>query len=61
METKKNNLIVRLDPELHTKLKMQVVKEHTSLQAYVVGLILADQAKRESGDVKHEVADDKRR
>ena len=47
MENRKINLIVRLDAELHTKMKLQVVKEHSSLQAYVVGLILADQAKRE--------------
>ena len=52
MKNKKINLIVRLDPELHTKLKLQVVKERTSLQAYVVELILTDQAKREKGEVQ---------
>ena len=42
----KTNLILRLEKELHTALKLQVVREHTTLQAYVIGLILADQARR---------------
>jgi hypothetical protein len=42
----KTNLILRLEKELHTALKLQVVREHTTLQAYVIGLILADQAQR---------------
>ena len=55
MDKKRINLILRLDEELHMKLKLQVVSEHTTLQAYVVGLILEDQAKREQEDVAKQI------
>lgn len=47
----KTNLILRLEKDLHTALKLQVVREHTTLQSYVLGLIKDDQERRAKKEV----------
>ena len=46
-ETDKKNLIVRLDPDMHHKLKVYVTAHQTTLQDYVFRLIQEDQERQE--------------
>lgn len=38
----RKGITIRVEPDLHAKIKIHVFKEHTNLQDYVLGLIKKD-------------------
>lgn len=41
-DNSKKNIVLRVDPEFHQKVKIHVTLEGTTLQDYIVGLIEKD-------------------
>lgn len=52
MKDNKKNLMLRVNPELHQKIKLHVVMNNTTIQDYLLGLIEKDMAKNEENKNK---------
>ena len=42
MADDRKNIVLRVEPEFHLKVKLYVTKNNTTLQDYIVGLIKKD-------------------
>ncbi len=45
MDNAKKNIVLRVDPDFHQKVKLYVTMNNTTLQDYIVGLIKNDMGK----------------
>ena len=52
MKDNKKNLMLRVNPELHQKIKLHVVMNNTTIQDYLLGLIEKDMEKNEENKNK---------
>lgn len=46
MADNKKNIVLRVEPEFHQKIKLYVTANNTTLQEYIVGLIKKDQEQK---------------
>lgn len=52
MSENKKNIVLRVDPDLHQKIKIYVTLNNTTLQDYIVGLIKNDMELNKDKDIK---------
>lgn len=52
MKDNKKNLMLRVDPELHQKIKLHVVMNHTTIQDYLLELIEKDMKQNENKKIE---------
>lgn len=50
MSDTKKNIVLRVEPDLHQKIKLYVTMQNTTLQEYITKLIAADMEKNKAGE-----------